>query len=349
MKKLIYIIITLAIALTACEKKLDFPFEYTKPKLVLNCILSNTSEIYFSVSRSMHILDNKEIVMIPDASVIIFEDDNPLQVVPVSDGEGTYHAAYIPKPGHTYKFQISKDGFDTIEAEAQMPATTTINSFNCKSMTLNDEEMYYYTNNFDINVNFNDSQEQENYYMIKVSGDIPKEMKDYLEDFYTQHNYVYNTPYDNYFLSLECNDNSVGLALSNDLIYLSDEIIGAGDYTIKFKAHDYSDLYGLFYEIEYTYDGEEGDTTETDSTFENSPFYREYEYSVVLHMQVVSKDYYQYQKSYDLFEENDGNPFAEPTQVKTNVKNGLGMLGASSEITDTVKFIIKNPYLEEGE
>ena len=35
MKKLIYIIIASALALAACEKTLDFPFEYKQPKLVL--------------------------------------------------------------------------------------------------------------------------------------------------------------------------------------------------------------------------------------------------------------------------------------------------------------------------
>ena len=82
---------------------------------------------------------------------------------------------------------------------------------------------------------------------------------------------------------------------------------------------------------------------------EDLPFYREYEYSLVVHLQSTSKEYYQYMKSFDQYVENDGNPFAEPTLVKTNVKNGLGILGASSEITDTLRFTIKNPYLEEEE
>ncbi len=354
MKKLIYIIIVIAIALTACEKTLDFPFEYKKPKLVLNCVLSNTSEIDFTVSRSMHILDTKEIVKISDADVIIFEDGNPLQVVPVSDGEGNYHAAYIPKAGHTYKFQVSKDGFETIESEVTMPNPTTINSLSGKDKSENDPDVYYFGGDFDISLNFNDNTTEENYYMIYVTASVPDDLIEYLKDNY------YEWPDSNYPLDLECNDMSV--SKNSNMLYLSDEIIGSGNYTMKFSVHEYRDIRNVFYRFmypddyyydDYYKDGEEGeDDGEEDDDEENIedlPFYREYEYKLIVHLRSVNKDYYQYQKSYDLYIENDGNPFSEPTLVKTNIKNGLGILGAAGEVTDTIRFTIKNPYLEEQE
>ena len=351
MKKLIYIIIASTLALAACEKTLDFPFEYKKPKLVLNCVLSNTSEIDFTVSRSMHILDTKEIVKISDADVIIFEDGNPLQVVPVSDGEGNYHAAYIPKVGHTYRFQVSKDGFETIESEVTIPNPTTINSLSGKHKNGNDPDMYYYGGDFDIDINFNDNKNEENYYMISVTAVLPDDLMEY---FINNNNYYsYEMLDSNYKLDLESNDMSVNSSYRNSLIFFSDEIISGSDYTMKFSAHDYRDIYGVFYEIIYSDDiyeeGEEEEEEDPDNDIEDQPFYREYEYRLVVHLQSTSKEYYQYMKSFDQYVENDGNPFAEPTLVKTNIKNGLGILGASGEITDTLKFTIKNPYLEEEE
>jgi hypothetical protein len=353
MKKLIYIIIVIAIALTACEKTLDFPFEYKKPKLVLNCVLSNTSEIDFSISRSMHILDTKEIVKISDADVIIFEDGNPLQVVPVSDGEGNYHAAYIPKAGHTYKFQVSKDGFETIESEVTMPNPTTINSISGKQKS--NDDGYYYGDEFDVSLNFSDIPDNENYYMIYVTSDLPEDMKEYFDE-----NYMYSVEdlFDkNYKLNLECNDISVSSGYGGTLLYMADEVISGENYTIKFSAQDYRDIRGIFYGLiyeddDYYYkDGEEGEGEDDDEgeSIEDLPFYREYEYKLIVHLRSVNKDYYQYQKSYDLYIENDGNPFSEPTLVKTNIKNGLGILGAAGEVTDTIRFTIKNPYLEEQE
>ena len=353
MKKLIYIIIASTLALAACEKTLDFPFEYKKPKLVLNCVLSNTSEIDFTVSRSMHILDTKEIVMIPDADVIIFEDGNPLQVVPVSDGEGNYHAAYIPKAGHTYKFQVSKDGFETIESEVTMPNPTTINSISGKQKS--NDDGYYYGDEFDVSLNFSDIPDNENYYMIYVTSDLPEDMKEYFDE-----NYMYSVEdlFDkNYKLNLECNDISVSSGYGGTLLYMADEVISGENYTIKFSAQDYRDIRGIFYGLiyeddDYYYkDGEEGEGEDDDEgeSIEDLPFYREYEYKLIVHLRSVNKDYYQYQKSYDLYIENDGNPFSEPTLVKTNIKNGLGILGAAGEVTDTIRFTIKNPYLEEQE
>lgn len=353
MKKLIYIIIVIAIALTACEKTLDFPFEYKKPKLVLNCVLSNTSEIDFTVSRSMHILDTKEIVKISDADVIIFEDGNPLQVVPVSDGEGNYHAAYIPKAGHTYKFQVSKDGFETIESEVTMPNPTTINSISGKQKS--NDDGYYYGDEFDVSLNFSDIPDNENYYMIYVTSDLPEDMKEYFNE-----NYMYSVEdlFDkNHKLNLECNDISVSSGYGGTLLYMADEVISGENYTIKFSAQDYRDIRGIFYGLiyeddDYYYkDGEEGEGEDDDEgeSIEDLPFYREYEYKLIVHLRSVNKDYYQYQKSYDLYIENDGNPFSEPTLVKTNIKNGLGILGAAGEVSDTIRFTIKNPYLEEQE
>lgn len=353
MKKLIYIIIASTLALAACEKTLDFPFEYKKPKLVLNCVLSNTSEIDFTVSRSMHILDTKEIVKISDADVIIFEDGNPLQVVPVSDGEGNYHAAYIPKAGHTYKFQVSKDGFETIESEVTMPNPTTINSISGKQKS--NDDGYYYGDEFDVSLNFSDIPDNENYYMIYVTSDLPEDMKEYFDE-----NYMYSVEdlFDkNYKLNLECNDISVSSGYGGTLLYMADEVISGENYTIKFSAQDYRDIRGIFYGLiyeddDYYYkDGEEGEGEDDDEgeSIEDLPFYREYEYKLIVHLRSVNKDYYQYQKSYDLYIENDGNPFSEPTLVKTNIKNGLGILGAAGEVTDTIRFTIKNPYLEEQE
>ncbi len=353
MKKLIYIIIASTLALAACEKTLDFPFEYKKPKLVLNCVLSNTSEIDFSISRSMHILDTKEIVKISDADVIIFEDGNPLQVVPVSDGEGNYHAAYIPKAGHTYKFQVSKDGFETIESEVTMPNPTTINSISGKQKS--NDDGYYYGDEFDVSLNFSDIPDNENYYMIYVTSDLPEDMKEYFDE-----NYMYSVEdlFDkNYKLNLECNDISVSSGYGGTLLYMADEVISGENYTIKFSAQDYRDIRGIFYGLiyeddDYYYkDGEEGEGEDDDEgeSIEDLPFYREYEYKLIVHLRSVNKDYYQYQKSYDLYIENDGNPFSEPTLVKTNIKNGLGILGAAGEVTDTIRFTIKNPYLEEQE
>lgn len=348
MKKLIYIITAFALALSACEKTLDFPIEYKQPKLVLNCVLSNNSEINFTVSRSMHILDSKEIVMIPDADVIIFEDDKPLQVVPVSNGAGHYHASYTPKIGHTYKFQISKDGFETIEAEATMLDPTTINRFSCNAKVSDYDDIYYGNGTYSISINFNDNQQQENYYMIKMTGEFPQDMKDYLSGLYEDNFLAYQILDSTYELFLECNDQSVGRNSDGTSLFIADEIIVGGNYTVKFNAYDYRDLYGIFYDMSY-YNSIEDTTGNQGNGIENLPFYQEYEYNIIVHLQVINKDYYQYEKSYYLYNENDGNPFAEPTLVKTNVKNGLGILGSSCEVTDTVKFVIKNPYVEEGE
>ena len=47
-------------------------------------------------------------------------------------------------------------------------------------------------------------------------------------------------------------------------------------------------------------------------------------------LSTVSEGQYRYTRSVDLQYENDGNPFAEPVQVYTNVENGFGIMAGSS-------------------
>jgi Domain of unknown function (DUF4249) len=52
----------------------------------------------------------------------------------------------------------------------------------------------------------------------------------------------------------------------------------------------------------------------------------------------VNKDFYQNQISLETFSASDGNPFSEPVQVYSNIKNGLGCFGAYNISTKKVTF-----------
>lgn len=335
MKKILIIIILLSTIFVSCEKELDFPFEYKEPKLVLNCALSTNEEINFTVSRSMHILDTKDIVMISDADIVIYEDDRPLQAIPELIGDGEFHVAYTPKAGHTYKFVISKNNFKTIEAETTMLAPPTINSLDGHIAA---DKYGFPGDDKEINLCFTDKANEENYYLVKVDEIYPDEIAEMLDIYYA---------YDKSYVALSTSDNTVSSSYSS-ILFFSDELIDGCNYNLRFLASNYIDT-NLFYIIEdirrgYYY----VDSIAADSTA-YADYYEQYELKLAVRFSSISKDYYQYLSSIEKYNENDGNPFAEPTQIKTNIKNGLGILGSCSETIDTLSIIVKNPYLDTEE
>ena len=45
----------------------------------------------------------------------------------------------------------------------------------------------------------------------------------------------------------------------------------------------------------------------------------------------LSENYYKFIKTRQLYNENDGNPFAEPVQIHSNVKNGVGIFALKKD------------------
>ncbi len=59
---------------------------------------------------------------------------------------------------------------------------------------------------------------------------------------------------------------------------------------------------------------------------------------MVVKMTSISKEAYYYEKSVQQYENTQGNPFAEPTQINTNMKNGFGFFRIGRVSEKTFKF-----------
>lgn len=59
---------------------------------------------------------------------------------------------------------------------------------------------------------------------------------------------------------------------------------------------------------------------------------------VVVSLLSLSEDYFKYKLSYDKYQQTEGDPFAQPVQVYSNVKNGFGIFGGNSVYSDSLFF-----------
>lgn len=58
---------------------------------------------------------------------------------------------------------------------------------------------------------------------------------------------------------------------------------------------------------------------------------------VVVNLKKISKDYYNYISSYSKYQSVNGDPFAQPVKVFSNINKGFGIIGASTTSADTLK------------
>ena len=61
------------------------------------------------------------------------------------------------------------------------------------------------------------------------------------------------------------------------------------------------------------------------------------QYRAVVELNNITADQYKYRKSYRAYRDSDGNPFAEPVLVYTNIKHGYGLFSTYNLAVDTIR------------
>ncbi|MBO4328967.1 MAG: DUF4249 family protein, partial [Bacteroidales bacterium] len=112
-----------------------------------------------------------------------------------------------------------------------------------------------------------------------------------------------------------------------------DDLFGNNDYYGRGRYNLFNDAYfdGTRYTVSlktrfYSYDGQ---------------YYEPY----IIYVSQVDEAFYQYKKSYNLYHNNDDGllgVFTEPTQVYSNVQNGVGVVCAQGEAVCLVLDFLKN-------
>jgi hypothetical protein len=60
-------------------------------------------------------------------------------------------------------------------------------------------------------------------------------------------------------------------------------------------------------------------------------------YKAVVELNNITAEQFRYRKSYRAYRDSDGNPFAEPVLVYTNIKNGYGLFSTYNLAVDTIR------------
>ncbi len=332
----------------------DVDLPETENRIVLNCIYNDTTNFRVFVYRSQDVLqDVEDFETIDDAIVQLYGDGALMETLnkfisidTVYDNFGnqvaketTYYASNtIAQQGMVYTLKASAEGFEDVEAVSTIPTNIEINNSSVEIIQEFPDGWEPGYSTYRLSIDFDDPANKEDYYFIDLSftRTIDKEgIAIYLEEIIAQSpngelpdSLIWMPDFLEYVNAYESNnvcfvssDPSLQEASQFDEVEIGGEAVAYFcDFTI------FSD--NLF-------DGENKkislETEESFGSYFGVDFLNDFVSTAIqLKYGTVSRDFALYQKSALFQSYNEGNFFAEPIQVYTNVENGFGIFAGYS-------------------
>jgi hypothetical protein len=173
MIKNIFRIFSLAVFITSCTKVVNIDLNTTNPKLVIEGIISNKSNVQtVTISKTVNFSESNNFPKINNA-VVTISDNNGTPVILNLTAPGVYQTtSIIPANGHTYKLNIQLDG-NTYIASSTMPQPVLMDSL---SFLLNQSFGGVVDTTYIVTPHYMDPANYVNYYKLAqtVNGKLDK-------------------------------------------------------------------------------------------------------------------------------------------------------------------------------
>ena len=346
---------------TSCIKDVTFSGEETTPKLVVNGLQIVGETPNLCIEKSWFFLSSEPDIKVKGLSVKLFVNDTFVEDLMVMDsctinengyyyGEPHYkfsycYGTYIYQEGDKVRFEVISDEFDPTEISITMPGQPEVLDFD----TTRVEGIYYPSYEEDPNFYW-EVDSQGNPCSLQYQDYYDEETQEWIAYYDTiypgqlNYNKVYfnlsiaNAPEKEYFnfLPMEGFYSDWGLHLySSDPVFNSFEITSFIDneYSANTEYNVFSDA--LFQGDSYTLS-----------------FYSDYVYygcddkHFVIDLHYIDENYFKYLQSYDAYNNSDLGELtyliSEPIQIYSNVKGGIGIVGAMGRAT-TAEITIASP------
>ena len=294
MKK-IYLVLIIALNYISCEKVIPFEGDVTIPKLVINSIFESDSTFKVHVSSSRSVLDTDSFQNITDAVVNINDGNGNIIETLNHQENGFYVGQTFPQENQTYTLQVTHPNYVNITSMDSLPLPIVINSVDTSTIVdpINGDRLQ-------ITMNFEDPESSQNFYLIETYS-----INEYLE--------IKNSDTSEYELDT-----------AKQYMFLTDEVFQNGGSPWREQ--------GLFNDL--LFNGQ-NKALELEIPYENF-FGNEAGYNwsyktlgVRVYLHNISRSYYYFRTSLELYQSASGNPFAQPVQVYSNIENGFGVFAGS--------------------
>jgi hypothetical protein len=294
MRKLLFLL-SVSLIYISCEKIIPFEGDVNIPKLVINSIFQSDSTFKVHVCSSRSVIDTASFQNIEDAVVTIKSENGSIIETLNYIENGFYIGQTFPQENQTYTLQVTHPNYANIISSDSLPSPITINSVDTSSIVdpINGDRLQ-------ITMNFNDPESSQNYYLIETYS-----VNEYLV--------IKNSDTTDYELDT-----------TKQYMILTDEVFQNGGSPWREQGL-FNDL--LFNGQNKSLEIEIPNYNETGNEIGYQWSYKTLSLRLYLHN--ISKSYYYYRTSLELYQSASGNPFAQPVQVYSNIENGFGVFAGS--------------------
>ncbi len=290
MRRVLTIIICFLIAAVfSCRKEIPFNAEITTPKLVVNSLFASDSTWAVHVSRSLSVIDQGSLDNIENATVVISDASGAVVETLTYDGYGNYVGTQSPQVGQLYRVDVAAPNYVPVYGSDVVPNAVNVQSLDTMSNTVGEEDL------LTVQIVFKDPPGVRNYYRFAVE-------MGYWEIFEDFSGGIDSTYYEEQMWIL-LNDPSFEGSGNNswrDSGIMTDLLFDGQTKTVDLPVSNW------FYEFQ-------------DIRIE----------FVDVYFSNVSESSHYYNRSFQLYQETQGNPFAQPVQVFSNITNGFGIFGGT--------------------
>ena len=263
--------------------------------MVINSIFQSDSTFKVHVSSSRSVLDTDSFQNITDA-VVNIKDGNGNIIETLNHQEnGFYVGQTFPQENQTYTLQVTHPNYVNITSMDSLPLSIVINSVDTSTIVdpINGDRLQ-------ITMNFEDPESSQNFYLIET--------------------YSINE-----YLVIKNSDTSeYELDTAKQYMVLTDEVFQNGGSPWREQGL-FNDL--LFngqkkaLELEIPYENLSGNEAGYNWSYKTL--------GVRVYLHNISRSYYYFRTSLELYQSASGNPFAQPVQVYSNIENGFGVFAGS--------------------
>ncbi|MBC6994498.1 DUF4249 domain-containing protein [Neolewinella lacunae] len=164
------------LVLPACEEPIDSPVEIIEPKLVLSSTFSPGKKVRVYLSITQPITGEVRLQDIRNADVRLYEGPQLLESLiympGAEDAPGYYQTvSFEPQVGRRYTLHASAGSLTPVSAESYVPTSIPITSLTLSELNSRDiGTLKVY--DFELNVDYNDPEDEVNYYDLRISQEI---------------------------------------------------------------------------------------------------------------------------------------------------------------------------------
>ncbi len=303
----------LSVVLVGCdlETEIEYNKKDTQPFLVAFSYLHPDSVFTAKINIASPVMDSSSPKELSDCEINIYENDVLVERLN-HKSSGNYRGIKTPYPGKRYKITVKNVGFETLEAETNLVGKPQIENFKLIPSTDGRSQIKF-------ELNLEDPKETSNYYRIIAFIKITyKTIPDDLLN-----------PQSN----PDQNEKLEGNVLTKQIQLTSDQAIFNGldeGNTSDIQDEDFQNKLMIF----------------KDDSFNGQNFVLKFEsqesypaeqeniqrITYVISLQNLNYDYYLFLKTQQTQFLANSDPFIEPIQVYTNIKNGAGIFTSYSSM-----------------